>query len=160
GLYNLSETGETVFLNAVEEYAGPASGEEPDPTWYGYAVDDLGWADTGTNGAGGWLNGWVNVADDPWVNVLSLGTYVYVPDNSGWVYILGAPENSSIDPDTAWYGYAVDDLGWADTGTDGAGGWLNGWVNVAEDPWINVLALGGYVYIPDNSGWAYIPPVE
>ena len=160
GLYNLSETGETVFLNAVEKYAGPASGEEPDPTWYGYAVDDLGWADTGTGGVGGWLNGWVNVTEDPWVNVLSLGTFVYVPDNSGWVYVLGAPENSSIDPGTTWYGFGVDELGWADTGTEGVGGWLNGWVNVAEDPWINSLALDAFIYIPDNSGWAYIPPVE
>ncbi|HKJ89951.1 MAG TPA: hypothetical protein VJ960_02380, partial [Oceanipulchritudo sp.] len=158
GLYNLSETGETVFLNAVETYAGPAGAEEPDPNWYGYTVDELGWADTGTDGAGGWFNGWVNVAADPWINALSLDAYAYVPDNSGWVYLPGAPEDAGINPGTTWYGFSVDALGWADTGTDGAGGWMNGWVNVTEDPWINVLSLDAYVYVPDNSGWIYISP--
>lgn len=86
GLYNLSEVGETVFLNAVARYTG--GGIEPPPNvWYGYTYDDLGWTDTGVNGVGGWFNGWINVSADPWINVLSLGKYIYVPDASGWVYI-------------------------------------------------------------------------
>lgn len=80
GLFNLSETGETVFLNAVEKYAGPgAAGSD---TWYGYEIDSNGWVDTGL-----WLNGRVHVMDDPWVYPLSLQKFVYVPDGSGWIYI-------------------------------------------------------------------------
>lgn len=50
--------------------------------WYGYAVDELGWANTGT-----WM-GWVNVASDPWIFSASLDKYVYAADDSGWVYTL------------------------------------------------------------------------
>lgn len=52
---------------------------------------------------------------------------------------------------TDWYGYAFDDQGWADTTP-----WL-GWVNVTHDPWIWVVDLGKYIYVGDDSGWAYIP---
>jgi len=51
-----------------------------------------------------------------------------------------------------WYGYPVDDDGWANTGD-----WM-GWVNVTYDPWIISLDLGGkYVYVADDSGWVYVP---
>jgi hypothetical protein len=80
GLYNLSETGETVFLNAVEKYAGPGVGGGD--FWYGYAIDGNGWVNTGA-----WLNGYVHVMDDPWVYPLSLMKFVYVPNDSGWIYI-------------------------------------------------------------------------
>jgi hypothetical protein len=80
GLYNLSPTGETVFLNAVEKYAGPGSGGGN--TWYGYEIDGNGWVDTAS-----WLDGFVQVDNDPWVYPLSLQSYIYVPDDSGWIYI-------------------------------------------------------------------------
>lgn len=80
GLFNLSAAGETVFLNAVEKYAGAGSGGGND--WYGYAIDGNGWVDTGS-----WLSGLVQVDNDPWVYPLSLQNYVYVPDDSGWIYI-------------------------------------------------------------------------
>lgn len=50
-----------------------------------------------------------------------------------------------------WYGYPVAAEQWVDTGA-----WM-GWVNIAFDPWIWVDALSKYVYIGDDSGWAYIP---
>lgn len=50
-----------------------------------------------------------------------------------------------------WYGYAVDELGWADTET-----WM-GWVNVTFDPYVWNLALSKYIYVGDDSGWAYVP---
>jgi hypothetical protein len=50
-------------------------------SWLGYPVDENGWADTGD-----WLN-WVNVTSQPWIWVISLEKYVYVGDDSGWVYI-------------------------------------------------------------------------
>lgn len=81
GLYNLSETGAQVFLNAVEKFAGAAGGGE---TWYGYPKDGLGWVDTGVPG---WFNGYVNVSFDPWVWIVNINKYVYIPDDSGWVYV-------------------------------------------------------------------------
>jgi hypothetical protein len=86
GLFNLSETGETVFLNTVGKLTGFSNGGT-DPgdnnLWYGYAYDDEGWALTE-----GWL-GWVNVTSDPWILHLGLDKYIAVPDDSGWVYIPG-----------------------------------------------------------------------
>ena len=60
---------------------------EPQPTgetWYGYPVDGQGFVDTGT---GGWLNGFVNVAADPWIYVYSMSKYIYIPDDQGWMYV-------------------------------------------------------------------------
>ncbi|MEX0324929.1 MAG: sugar-binding protein [Puniceicoccaceae bacterium] len=51
----------------------------------------------------------------------------------------------------SWYGYPVDSSGWADTGS-----WMR-YVNVTFDPWIWVVDLATFVYIGDDSGWAYIP---
>lgn len=48
-----------------------------------------------------------------------------------------------------WYGYSVDGEGWANTGT-----WL-GWVNVNYDPYIYLSSLNKYLYIADDSGWAF-----
>lgn len=50
-------------------------------TWNGYPVDESGWADTTP-----WLQ-WVNVSFDPWIWVESLGKYVYVEGDTGWVYV-------------------------------------------------------------------------
>lgn len=82
GLYNLSETGETVFLNAVAKYAGEGSGGNGEPdTWYGYDVDANGWANTGN-----WLS-WVNVEYDPYIWILNLEKYGIITDDSGWVWV-------------------------------------------------------------------------
>ena len=54
---------------------------EPVMTWFGYALDEMGWADTGS-----WM-GWVNVTFDPWVWNEALSKFVYVGDDSGWVYV-------------------------------------------------------------------------
>lgn len=51
------------------------------PQWYGYDLDDEGWTNTGD-----WL-GWVNAWDDPYVLILDLGRYGYIPNDSGWVYL-------------------------------------------------------------------------
>ena len=79
-LWNLSETGETVLANAVAKYAGEPSGR----MWHGYPVDADGFVDTGI---GGWLNGFVYVENDPYVYVYSMGKYIYVGDDSGWMYV-------------------------------------------------------------------------
>lgn len=49
--------------------------------WNGYPVDELNWVDTGS-----WL-GWIYVEYDPWVYSDLLSKYIYVVDESGWVYI-------------------------------------------------------------------------
>jgi hypothetical protein len=49
--------------------------------WYGYPVDEEGYADTGD-----WM-GYVWTGNDPWIWNYSLNKYVYVSDDSGWVYI-------------------------------------------------------------------------
>ena len=58
------------------------------PTWAGYNVDENGWANTDS-----WL-GWVNVTDSPWIRVLNINNYAYIPEESvtesgSWMYILG-----------------------------------------------------------------------
>lgn len=50
-----------------------------------------------------------------------------------------------------WYGYAVGETGYANTGD-----WL-GWVYVAYDPWIWSAALGKYISVTNDSGWVYVP---
>jgi len=51
-----------------------------DEFWYGYPVLADDWAE-----AAGWL-GWVNVTFDPYIWNLPLNKYLYVPDDSGWIY--------------------------------------------------------------------------
>jgi len=82
-LWNLSDDGAQVMLNAVEKYAGEPSGR----MWHGYPVDEDGFADTGI---GGWLNGFVFVDNDPWIYVFSMDKYIYINDDSGWMF---APNN-------------------------------------------------------------------
>jgi hypothetical protein len=50
-------------------------------TWFGYPVMESGWVDTGS-----WL-GMVNVAVDPWIWSTALNHYIYISDDSGWVYV-------------------------------------------------------------------------
>ena len=74
----------TIYFENLEGYvAGDGSGT----TWAGYSVDENGWADTGS-----WM-GWVNVTNAPWIIVVNLGGYAYVPEASvtssgGWCYII------------------------------------------------------------------------
>jgi hypothetical protein len=49
--------------------------------WYGFAIDASGYADTGD-----WL-GMVYVGNDPWIWSVALGKYIYVTNDSGWVYV-------------------------------------------------------------------------
>lgn len=73
--------------------------------------------------------------------------FAYLVDD---VMVYAVEDDGGGDP--VWYGYDVDAEGWANT-LD----WM-GWVNVSSDPWISVLNLDGrYVYIPDSTGWAYVP---
>jgi hypothetical protein len=72
----LNET-ETNVVNAV------FSVSPSDADWYGYPVDSQGFVDTGL---GGWLNGYVWITNDPWIWTYSLSKYLYIPDDSGWVY--------------------------------------------------------------------------
>lgn len=58
-------------------------GGEP-ADWYGYPIAELKWVDTGS-----WL-GWVNITFDPWVYSNDLQKYIYVPNDSGWVWVPGS----------------------------------------------------------------------
>jgi hypothetical protein len=56
---------------------------------------------------------------------------------------------------TEWAGFPVDENGWANTED-----WL-GWVNVSNAPWILILNLDGYAWIPESAvsgsgGWLYL----
>ncbi len=77
-------------------------------------------------------------------NVVAAGEYIDL-DTVTIETFANAPEP------TIWYGYTFDDEGWADTTS-----WL-GWVNVTHDPWVWVVDLGKYIYVANDSGWAYIP---
>jgi len=80
---------------------------------------------------------WSPSNDRAWRNPSLLGTVTLV--------------DVSVDP-LRWNGYAVDSNGWANTES-----WL-GWVNTTFDPWIIVVNRDGrFVYIPDDSGWVFIP---
>ncbi|MEX0326299.1 MAG: glycosyl hydrolase family 28-related protein [Puniceicoccaceae bacterium] len=51
--------------------------------WYGYPVDPLGYVDTGVPG---WFNGFLYVDLDPWIWSVTLNKYIYIPNDTGWVY--------------------------------------------------------------------------
>ena len=67
--------GQWSTLEIIGDFSG--GGE----TWLGYPVDENGWANTGD-----WM-GWVNVVNQPWIWSLDLNKYIYVNDDSGWVYV-------------------------------------------------------------------------
>ncbi|MEX0324901.1 MAG: hypothetical protein AB3N33_02305 [Puniceicoccaceae bacterium] len=72
---NLLPNGHMSTLEIIGDFS---AGET---TWYGYPIVADNWVDTGA-----WL-GWVNISFDPWVWVDALSKYVYIGDDSGWVYI-------------------------------------------------------------------------
>ena len=49
--------------------------------WYGYPVGEMDWVDTSP-----WLKR-VNITLDPWIWAEALEKYVYLQDDSGWVYV-------------------------------------------------------------------------
>ncbi|HSH09789.1 MAG TPA: hypothetical protein VK995_05340 [Oceanipulchritudo sp.] len=74
----------TIYFENIEAYV---VGEET-PTWAGYDVRPDGYVDTGS-----WL-GWVYVTDRPWIWVVSLNNYAFIPEEAvttggGWAYVLG-----------------------------------------------------------------------
>jgi hypothetical protein len=51
-----------------------------------------------------------------------------------------------------WNGYTVLADGWVDTGA-----WL-GFVNITEsENWVWSETMGKYIYVPDASGWVFVP---
>jgi hypothetical protein len=85
--------------------------------------------------------------------------YGYIGKIAVWNRLLDDAERAAAeaafadqDPRPLWNGYPVTAEGMADTGA-----WLNGPVWVTLDPWIWVSALDRFTYIPDRSGWVYIP---
>lgn len=54
--------------------------EETTTNWFGYPVIDSEWVDTSP-----WLN-WLNITLDPWIWSTSLDKYIYVDNDSGWIY--------------------------------------------------------------------------
>ena len=76
-----------------------------------------------------------------------------------WNRMLTEAETSHVEAvfsveEDDWYGYPVDAQGWVNTGL---GGWLNGYVWVTEDPWIWMIAMNRFIYIPNDTGWIFIP---
>jgi hypothetical protein len=70
---------------AIDNFQIAPAGPGP-TTWGGYDIGADSWVDTG-----GWL-GWVNVDADPWVWVINLTTFVYLPESyvedlGAWMYI-------------------------------------------------------------------------
>lgn len=49
--------------------------------WNGFPIGDNDWVDTE-----GWL-GMVWIANDPWIYVHDLGSYIYLPGSDGWAFI-------------------------------------------------------------------------
>ncbi len=77
--------GGAVAINGVQIVS--ASEEVVSSDWAGYPVDENGWADTAD-----WL-GWVNVTNAPWIQILALDNYGWIPeegvsDSGAWVYVL------------------------------------------------------------------------
>ncbi len=76
----------TIYFENIEAYI--VGEEEPPATWLGYAVDANGYADTGA-----WL-GWVNVSAAPWIWIVKLNAWAYLPEagageSGGWAFIVG-----------------------------------------------------------------------
>ncbi len=102
GLYNLSETGARVFLNAVAKYAGSPDGEPPPPVLAPgeWNQTDLGWVFGATVHWGySPFMGFVHMGSLPWV--------YQVP--WGWLYLAGSAP--AVPAGTAYWMYN-ESLGW------------------------------------------------
>lgn len=95
GLYNLTEAGERIFLNAVAHYAGEPSGNGGE----GLAIGE--WNDSSVGPVWGYSSDWgwsafmgpLNVAADPWIYqhpfgyLYPLGSFEMKPGETGyWMY--------------------------------------------------------------------------
>lgn len=80
GFY-LVHPGGAVSSAVLDEYSVYAAPKQVAADWYGYSVDAEGWVNTDT-----WM-GWVNVVGDPYIWNQALSKYVYVGNDSGWVYV-------------------------------------------------------------------------
>lgn len=141
-LYEFDTTaGETYVINGeVNEQ----------PTWAGRAVSKSGWVATGN------FLGNLYVLDNPWLFSDWFPSWIYVPESSvgvrgAWLYL---PNWSGDFPAStpAWSGSAEG--GWMETGS-----WL-GDVYVTQAPWIYVMLLSSWLYIPESSvstggAWIY-----
>ncbi|MGC9452227.1 MAG: hypothetical protein ACP5I4_12365 [Oceanipulchritudo sp.] len=106
GLYNLSETGEEVFLNAVAKYAGEPGGNGGGP------LTADAWNDTAIGPVWGYSDNWgwsgfmgnVNFSADPWIHqdpfgyFYPAGSFATGEGTAYWMY----------NPDLDWV-YAADD---------------------------------------------------
>lgn len=73
-----SSNNETILVDNLQIFGAT---EPAGDTWRGYPVRPDGYVDTTP-----WM-GWVYVGADPWIWVVNLGKYVYINDDSGWVYV-------------------------------------------------------------------------
>lgn len=73
-------------INGVQIVSAADVVDPPAEEWAGFSYDESGWANTGD-----WM-GWVNVANAPWVQILDLDSFGWIPDegiseSGAWVYI-------------------------------------------------------------------------
>ena len=66
---------EVIIADVELDYSGATQ------DWYGYEV-----LETGDVYTGNWL-GWVWIGVDPWIWSYALNKYIYLADDSGWVYL-------------------------------------------------------------------------
>lgn len=115
-----------------ENLEEPAGGSEP-MMWDEYAMDADGWVNTGS------MMGWINVSEKPFVTSVAFGgASIYLPESSinstgGWGFTWGSYRE----------GDALAD-GWLESGS-------LGWVWTGESPYLYVLAIDDYLYLPDTS---------
>lgn len=101
--------------------------------------------------------------DTPWGIVFfpeEMEDQLETPNNPAWIdkrqtVLLGGYEvlllnDEAAGPDS-WLGYTIDADGWVDTGD-----WM-GSLYVENEPWIYSGSLSKYLYIPNDSGWAFVP---
>lgn len=112
--------------------------------------------------------GWINIRSAPWIYVLSLGKYVYLPednvnDTGAWSYAqLSVPSS----PGDYWGYWNNDGGGWISTNADDSN--FLDWLNVLKAPWIYSQSLEKYIYLPESNvtqsgSWLYArvtPPAE
>jgi hypothetical protein len=89
------------------------------------------------------VNGSITVQFEQGVELLGLP--------NGHLSVMEISGNIDGVGEATWLGYPVDESGWADTGS------FLGNVYVTHQPWIWIANLERYAYIPNDSGWVYVP---
>lgn len=89
-IINVTRTAEGEYLlihntGANVGYRGTAVApmEEQPTLWYGFEVTPEGYVDMDSEG---WIPGFLWVDADPWIWSFRLNRYIYIPDDSGWLY--------------------------------------------------------------------------